>query len=111
MITESFPEDASDGIYRKQSLGLWGNDDGTKVIIYQSGGWDGCNAVNYEPDCTPQNKWGYMPDLIVPIDLNVNINRGTGSSSGKTTQCAGTVNLRTIFMNTNTFSRNFLGQN
>ena len=92
-------DDASDGIYRKKSLGLWGNEDGTKVLVYQSttGGWVGCNAVNYVPNCNQRSNWGYMPDLIVPIDFNVNIKRGTGNSSGKTTQCAGTVNLRTIF--------------
>ena len=99
--------DASDGIYKKQKSGVWGNEDGSKVLVFKDSGWDGCTAVNYVPNANCKaghgkfsqdmagHRWGYIPDLMYAIHSNVNIWRKTGSSSGITTQCEGTVNIET----------------
>lgn len=86
--------DETNGIYTQKTPELWGNHDGTKVIVHQFEGWNGCTAVNYVPNanCHPYNRWGYMSDIINPIESNVNIWSKTGSSSGITNECQGKFN-------------------
>ena len=98
-ITDSHEDGASDGIYKIQPSRVWGNEAGTRVLVFQDGGWNGCIAVNYIPnaDCFPFNRWGFITDLTTAIDSNVNIWSGTGSSSGITNQCEVTVNSKIMF--------------
>ena len=74
---------------------MWGNEAGTKVLVFQDGAWNGCTAVNYIPDCII--RWGLITDLTTAIDSNVNIWTKTGSSSGITNECEATVNSKIIF--------------
>ena len=50
----------------------------------RSSGWSGCKGYIQEFDlnsCT-KDRWGYIPDIAVPVDGNVNIWLKKGDSSG-----------------------------
>ena len=77
------------GKYTSVNNNIWGNFDGTRVLSYMSGGWNGCYSVNYVPDsnCFPFRRWAFISNLATPINNNVNIWAKSGSSSGIVTSC------------------------